>query len=288
MGLLYKMSTFRKSPFVLFICSLCFLGCREEHKTLLDENVESYDSTALHLALMPTVDCLPIYYAKETGIFEELGLNVQLHSYTSQLDCDTALLQRVVQGGFTDAYRLEAYGDKASGLQAMWNGEASWQLFAGASLRIKSPQRLKGRTVVISRQSAENAGLEEALLSAGLDKEDVYKPQVNDLRLRTEMLLGKQIDAALLTWPYTEMAAAEGHRLLYTQPKGSQASCFVMDVAWLEANEANKKQFELLEKGKDMALDSLHMKGPVAYSGILQKKYGIVKAMADTLKLPNY
>lgn len=282
------MSAFRESPFVLLLCSLCLFSCGEKNKTLLEEKVEPYDSTALHLALMPTVDCLPIYYAKETGIFEGLGLNVQLHSYASQLDCDTALLQRVVQGGFTDTFRLEAYGEKASGLQVMWKGEARWQLFACASLRIKSLQRLKGRTVVISRQSAENAALEEALVSVGLNKEDVYKPQVNDLRLRTEMLLGKQIDAALLTWPYTEMAAAEGHRLLYAQPKESQASCFVMDEAWLEADEANKKQFKLLEKGKDMALDSLQMKGPATYSEILQKNYGIVKAMADTLKLPTH
>lgn len=45
-----------------------------------------------------------------------------------------------------------------------------------------------------------------------------------------------------------------------------------------------KQQWDLFEKGRKMAQDSLRIKGPKAYSLILQQYYGIPKAIADTIQ----
>ena len=41
---------------------------------------------------------------------------------------------------------------------------------------------------------------------------------------------------------------------------------------------------ELLQKARDMALDSLRQKGNAAYSAILQREYGLPASVADTIK----
>ena len=45
-----------------------------------------------------------------------------------------------------------------------------------------------------------------------------------------------------------------------------------------------KQQWDLFEKGRKMAQDSLRIQGPKAYSLILQQYYGIPKAIADTIQ----
>ncbi len=272
--------------YLLWAFLLCVItACgRDKGKTQVPHfGAERYDSTALHVALVPNKDCLPVYFAARRGIYDKLGLNLQIATYASQMDCDTALLGRIADGGMADRERLAAYGKRAGGLAIQWNGTASWQLYVCGSLRVKDVKSLKGRTVAIARESAENAWLSQILQQAGLSAADVYRPQINDLKLRAEMLSGNQVDAAVLTWPYTSLASAEGHRRIHAQSKPDANACFVMKAERL-AKPGVKRQWELFEKGRRMALDSIRQKGPQAYSLILQKDYGLPKEVADTLR----
>ena len=49
------------------------------------------DSAALKIAVMPTLDCLPIYVAKERQMFDT-AVDIRLKRYRAQMDCDTALI----------------------------------------------------------------------------------------------------------------------------------------------------------------------------------------------------
>ena len=69
------------------------------------------DST-LRIAVMPTLDCLPLYVADAAGLFDEANLKVRLVKYTAQMDCDTAILRGRVQGVFTDLVRAERMRQK--------------------------------------------------------------------------------------------------------------------------------------------------------------------------------
>ena len=52
-----------------------------------------------------------------------------------------------------------------------------------------------------------------------------------------------------------------------------------------KSEDANKKkQWDLLERGRKIALDSIRIKGAKAYSIILQKDYKIPQNIADTIK----
>lgn len=278
--------TLSKTTLCLAWVSLfCLLACQKQETPAVPMNFgnERYDSTALHLALMPNRDCLPLYYAQRTGLFDSLGLKVQIASYRSQMDCDTALLSRTADGGWVDNERLKHLGKPATQWHTLLKDSGCWQLLVNSKQRIKQVKDLNGRTLAISRQSASTAVLAEALRTGSLKPEQVYRPQINDLKLRASMLAAGQVDGAVLPWPYTSMATAQGCRTLYTEKEGGERGCLVVK-AQLAQSEAGKRQLELLEKGRKMALDSIAKKGAAAYSLILQNDYGLPKEVADTVK----
>ena len=278
--------TLSKTTLCLAWVSLfCLLACQKQETPAVPMNFgnERYDSTALHLALVPNRDCLPLYYAQRTGLFDSLGLKVQIASYRSQMDCDTALLSRTADGGWADNERLKHLGKPATQWHTLLKDSGCWQLLVNSKQRIKQVKDLNGRTLAISRQSASTTVLAEALRTGSLKPEQVYRPQINDLKLRASMLAAGQVDGAVLPWPYTSMATAQGCRTLYTEKEAGEHGCLVVK-AQLAQSEAGKRQLELLEKGRKMALDSIAKKGAAAYSLILQNDYGLPKEVADTVK----
>lgn len=243
-----------------------------------------YDSTALHLALVPNRETLPIYYAARTGLYQRLGLNLQIASYKAQIDCDTALLNRYSDGGWADATRLKSYGRKAQELEMKRTYHEPWQLMVCGTLRIKDAKALKNRTIAVPRLSAEVGVLKQALSAAGLKLTDTYRPQVHSHLLRAQMLTNNQVDATVLTWPYSSLARSAGHRTIYRASDSQQTATGLVLKRHIGRSGKGRKQWELLEKGRLMAIDSLRQKGPQAYSLILQHDYGLPAEVADTIK----
>lgn len=264
---------------------LAFSGCHDKSGQAVPLSFagERYDPDAIHLALLADHDCLPLLYAKRSGLFDSLGLKVQVVVYRSQADVDTALLGKLCDGGRADLIRLNSHKRRADDFQAMWQSTVLRRLFVCGDLRIKDIQDLKGRTVAFPRISAEAQAFTQMLRASKLSRNEVYCPQIGDLPLRVTMLTDGQFDATLLTWPYTVWAEAAGNRCIYTPKVGDTNSRFVMRRKWL-ADKRHQAQWERLEQIRHMAIDSLRIKGPKAYKQILQRDYGLPAEIADTLR----
>jgi len=278
---------FRSTGLLLLSASFIFsCGNGEKKEVPLNFGTERYDSAALHLSIVTDKDCLPIIYAKRCGLFDSLGVSVQLLISNSQVDCDTALLGKYADGGMADLVRLATYSRRKENFQTMWNGTYTRTLFSCGTLRIKDVKALKGHTAAVSPRTADSQFLLEALRSAKLGETDVYWPHLGSMRLRAEMLTGDQVDATVLFWPFTSQARANGHRCIYWQEKPDGKAAFVM-----KADRMKKKdtaiRWKLFEKARALALDSLrspHCRAAVSL--ILQKDYGLPREVADTIKLP--
>lgn len=271
-------------PLSVWLCLSC--GSGEKEPQPLNFGTERYDSAALHLSIVTDKDCLPILYAKRTGLFDSVGVRVQLLVSESQADCDTALLGKYADGGMADLVRLDSYGKRANGLQTMWKATDQRAVFSCGTLRIKDMKALKGHTVAVSPRTADSQFLAEALKSASLKESDIYWPQLGSLQLRTQMLTGNQIDATVLVWPFTSQAAAASHRCIFRQKEPDGKSAFVMKAARMK-NAEKARQWKLFEKARSLAIDSLRTpRSREAVSLILQKDYGLPREVADTIKLP--
>ncbi len=239
------------------------------------------------LALVPSADLLPLYYAERAGCFRKLGAVVRIETYRSQLDCDTALLGGRTDGGSADITRMEQCHKRAfAAFAPVWMSEAAWCPAVCGTLRVKNTAALKGRMVAISRQSADNAALSRALSQAKMKAESVYRPQINDLALRARMLDNGQVDAAMLRWPYTSAAVSAGHRLLPPAPSSGTTDALVLRTERLR-KDGGKRLPALLRRGYNMAVDSLRHPRREVLLEVLCRDYGLAPEVADTIKLPS-
>ena len=84
------MKKLRLPHLFLLLAGLCG-ACGSHTETADPAETARQDSLALKVALMPTLDCLPLYVASMYNLFDSLGADVRLKPYTAQMDCDTAL-----------------------------------------------------------------------------------------------------------------------------------------------------------------------------------------------------
>lgn len=274
--------------YILLFILLLLPSCKKKGsgEISLKFGTERYDSTALHIAILTNKESLPILYAKRTGLFDSLGVHVQLAIYHSQIDCDTALFGKYADGGTTDLIRLENHARQKDKMQILWKGTDKRCLFTSGVLRLKDIPSLKGHTLAVSPRTADKHFALETLQSASIKETDIYWPQISSALLRANMLTGNQIDATILTWPYTSQALAMGHKCIYKQKKSDEKDVFVVKKSSIQKKD-KANQWKIFEKARLMALDSIRTShNRTTVSLILQKDYGLSNEVADTIHFP--
>lgn len=256
---------------------LLAISCAVDQKKGI-KPAQSPDSThVVHLALIPNDDCLPFYYAARNGLFDSLGINVEITTYLSQFDADTAIFGQA-DAGYSDSCRITYYRKNNKDLTELTKTRGRWSLVSSGSLRIKKISHLKKRMVATARYSASDWLCARLASESGLQYEDLYHPQINDLQLRTDMLDGNQIETSILPEPFACQAVQKGHNRLWN--KESQAGRIT----------TCRKDFDatLLLRGYRQAIDSLRKQGKNGVREILSDIYRLDKAAIDSFTLYTY
>lgn len=243
----------------------------------------------LRVAVLPTADALPLFYASATGLLDSLTQGrVALLRFTSAADVDTALAGGSADGALTDLVALH-YGNARGGqLVAVAATDGPWALVSCGTLRIRAVDKLKGRMVAVARYSAADAALAEALAAAGLAYGDVFRPQINDLGLRATMLNGNQVDAAVLPQPQATAARLSGHRVLAAPAlRDVRPGCVAFSRSALE-HKAKARAVVALLKACNAAADSLNAGAAARQADALAADLGVSRAVFDSLRLPRY
>lgn len=159
---------------------------------------------------------LPVWFAKEAGIFKRNGLDVQLISFTGGPTAIAALIS-----GDVPITQVSAPGVIRSAL-----GGADVVLVAGVTPTldfwlvsrpdIRTPEQLKGGSIGIGRFGGVNDFTLDFLLPRfGLTMgKDVAVRQVGSVPVRLTAVETKQIDATLLSPPASLMAQKKGLKVL--------------------------------------------------------------------------
>lgn len=239
------------------------------------------DSAALKIAVMPTLDCLPLFVAKERELFGDTDVRLKL--FTAQMDCDTAIVGGSVQGTVTDLVRAERLIQKGTPLSYITTTNAYWQLYTNRAARIKTLKQLDDKMVAMTRYSVTDMLADRVRDSAKLDRERLFKIQVNDVFIRLKMLQNSEIDAALLTEPQATLARLARHPQLLDTRKLKMTMGV---IAFREKDLADKKrqqQLEAFKKAYNQACDSLSKFGIAKYRDIVVKYCDLKDSQVDSL-----
>lgn len=247
-----------------------------------DDSVVEYDSTALHVALVPTMDNLPLYYAKETGIYDSLGLNVELLTYSSAMDCDTAFTNGEADGVVSDIVKANIWRSRGDSVKVVMRTDLNLFLMSTHSSRIKSVNNIKEKIMAITRNSALDYMADKVMEHIKLPLLQLNKPQINDIALRCKMTDQNQYDGAFLPEPYAMEAENNGaHRLISSSELiGNLSAVIFHDSIVAKRNDDIHK----LVEGYDIAvnrLNALNERGDKDMIYIIKTKF--ISEIPDTI-----
>lgn len=235
------------------------------------QRLKTEDSLALKIGVMPTLDCLPIFVAKECGLFDTLGVDVRLRFRNAQMDIDTALVGGSIEGAVSDSVRVERMRKNGTALTSVGQTTASWQLITNRTARLKELSQLGDHMVAMTRYSATDY-LTDYVLHDVKTQATVYRVQINDVPLRLKMLLNNEMDALWLPEPHATTARLHKNNVLWDTNKHQQyLGVFVFREKAL-ADPRIHKQVDIFLKAYQSACDSLNSKG-LQYYGKLIGKY---------------
>ena len=279
-----------KSFFICIIFAALAISCGksyDEQKRLSRAErarLHRQDSLALKIAVVPTLDCLPIYVAKERVLYDTARLDLRLRYFTAQMDCDTAIAGRV-EGMVSDLVRTERLKREGTPLQYVSATNINWYLFTNRKARIKKLDQLGDKMVAMTRYSATDF-LTDAALEGVKTSSVVFRIQVNDVFVRQAMLLNNEMDAMWLAEPQATVARLNGHASIYdSQKKGLKLGVMAFRDDAMK-DKRRKAQIELFKKAYNAACDSLNKYGIPHYYELLNKYYKLderyVKALPKT------
>ena len=278
---------------IFIVTALLVIGCGqsyEETKRLTRAQrlkLWREDSAALKIAVMPTLDCLPIFIAKHDQMFDT-AVDIRLKHFNAQMDCDTALIRGRVEGTVSDLVRTERIIKQGIPLRYVAATNAYWLLISNRQLRMSNLKHLNDRMLAMTRYSVTDMLGDIAVDSAKLKPEQVFRIQVNDVNIRLKMLENNEMDALLMTEPQVTQALLGKHKvLLDTRQMDMQMG--VLAFREKEMNDKNRmRQMDAFLKGYNEACDSINHYGVRHYSDVIKKNYKLseqaLKQLPDSLK----
>lgn len=212
--------------FAIISILLClFSACREAEEVLSEEELARRDSLALHVAVYPTLETLPLYYAERSGMLCDSTMDIRLEHYESMTDCDTAIAGGSVHASFTDVARILALqAEKGVTITPVATTVSTWGLYSPKERKINRIEQLKEKMVGMERHSRSDFWSDEILKGKDLTSLDIFRIQIGSTHLRYDMLMSGMTDAAFLTEPYASLCADSTIAVcLWKQPEGSQS-----------------------------------------------------------------
>lgn len=263
------------------IATIMLASCSQRQEaTQFDADSTGIDTTVLRVAVMPAINCLPVFYAERTGLADSLGLEMELLRYQAQMDIDTAITFGHADIAYTDLIRIAKLNKAKVTLSAFASCDEPISLISLKTKRVKQVNQMKEQMIAVSRLSATDYWCDRLLDSTRTNYDDIYRPQVNDVRLRAEMLRQGLIDAAMMGEPYATWMTMLGHKRLFLS-KGKQPQLY----AWANISATKKQQKVFLDILKE-ATEQLGKPSEAALlRDILKQEYQLPPALVDSIEL---
>ena len=235
----------------LMVVGLCG-SCNQTNGTVNEE-----DSTAIKLGVLPTMECLPFYYADSIGLFDSLGVNVHLVTFDAAMDADTAFVNGKIDGIVTDLVKACIWQGQGDTAMVAMVGELRMWLITAPKARLLKAESLREKIIGITRHSAVDYFADKILESVKLQSIDLNKPQINNIRIRGLMVDQDQMDGAILPEPYASEAVARGARRLNgtEEMKVANLMCVLFNDS---IHQARKREIENIRSVYDQAVTALN------------------------------
>ena len=233
------------------------------------DSLRRIDSASLKIGVLPTEDCLPIIVAEQLRLFDTLGVSVHLKRYHAISECRIALTNKLVEGAVIDTLLMNILNKERPWLYAAMRTPMRWQFLTAKKARIARWNQMGDKMIAADSHGLSHALAEQVNDTLRKQKKQAFIIQVEDLKVRTEMLITGNVDAALLPEPFATQARKEGANVIDIKTRNSEAGVVAMRTGGMN-NAERQKQQRLFLKATAIANDSIKRYGKTNYLKMLQ------------------
>jgi NitT/TauT family transport system substrate-binding protein len=233
---------------VLLVTAMILTGCTGA------PNGKQGGATAVKVGYIPIVDCLPLYVAKDKGMFDKQGLSAELVPLQGGPRIIEALTSKSVDFGYSNVVSVIVARSKGVPIVGVTGGPVettsrqAHALMVAESSPIKSPKDLEGKTVAINSLR----GLEQVVLRQYLEKNGVNPDSVKVVEAPVPQMEGVlkngSVDAIQPAEPFVTLALSHktarvlGHPHTEVRPRNIIANYNVRQD-WLGQNAETVRKF---------------------------------------------
>lgn len=247
---------------------------------------ESKPAQTLSIGIMPDVDSIPLVIAKQQGYFEKEGVTVNLESFKSAMDRDSALQAGKIDGAISDVLAAAFAKEGGFDVKITSKTDGSYKLLVNKDAKISSLSDLKGKSIAISKNTLIEYTTDLMVQEGKIKPEDLNKQIIKDIPARLEMLQQGKIDAATLPEPLASVAIKNGAKLLNSSDKlGIRPGILLFTTKTLQGKSTEVKAFY---KAYNQAVEYLQKEPVDKYIDMLIKDNGFPEAVKGTITVPSY
>lgn len=197
-----------------FLFSITSCNSEKEIERLTREQREQKrieDSLSLKIAILPSSDCDFIRVADSLGYFDSLGVSVHLRKYNALSECRYALKHKMVEGAVIDSSLAETIQKvDTTQLTLSRSTQLRWKMVVSKKSRVHRYGQLADKVIATDSHGKSHDLASQAIDSIKKQKKDVFIIQCEDLNIRLKMILGGNVDGAMLPEPYATTALHSG------------------------------------------------------------------------------
>ncbi|MDR0784575.1 MAG: ABC transporter substrate-binding protein [Treponema sp.] len=260
---------------LLFLATVCTLYAGPAKET----------AESLKVGIMPDADSLPFMVAKDAGLFEAEGVNVELIVFSNPQERDAAIQAGKVDGSISDilAVAFLYIGGFDAKITSVTDGR--YGVAAAPESGIQDLAGLAGKQVGLSTNTIIQYTVDAQLDKAGVGADNYTPTSIPRMPLRMEMLLNGQVDAASMPEPLLTAVVGQGAILLSTTDTlGIDAGVLLFSKKTLDKRlEDVKKFYRAYYKAAQRINEN-----PDAYRAFLVEKASFPEAVRDAYRFVLY
>ena len=224
---------YKRALLIILVVGAIFLGgCTSQNTPLatasqvsspasISNLTSTMEQTNLAIGSLPRIYDIIAYAAQQEGIFQKHQLKVEIVSFRSEVEKDSAMMAGNLDGVIEGSYGAVNLNKDQETSKLVGHSLMSrmFNVIVSPASGIASPVQLKGKEVATSTGTIMDYALDKLLGSQGMSIKDIVLTNVPNMPLRLEMLAQGKLPAALFTSPLSDQAIANGNILLLDDSK---------------------------------------------------------------------
>ncbi|MBT3188100.1 MAG: ABC transporter substrate-binding protein [Anaerolineae bacterium] len=185
-----------------------------------DEDEGEAGPVTLRIAVLPIIDTIPLFVARDEGLFEEFGLDVEFIPVSSAPELSQMVASGQADGMVTDGLTVAFFDKEEIQIQIVRYGQTPsantghFFILAANGSGISTPEQLKGVEIGISEGTIIEYITDRLLQKQGFLANEIKTIAVPKIPDRMALLASGELQAAVLPDPLASLAVQQGATII--------------------------------------------------------------------------